>query len=393
MKWITALLLLALVLLSGCRPSSSIIWQRRYDSGQEDFGRAVATDGREVIVGGTWRDTTDETVVVDWQLLRYDARGTLLWRRVYDSGELDWLSDIMVDQDHDIIATGSVASHNSDSVRLLLVKFTPEGEVVWHQTEAFGLATQGFALAPGRDGRIVVCGSNFTGADSATDDILVAQFDPQGKLVQWETLDFGADENGQDVTHDRNGNLVLVGSQLPLPESVNSVSTADLLVVKLDPQGKLLWRRIYDSGEHDLAGSLAVDSQDNVYAAVTFRDDDETSVRLVEYDAQGDLRLVTSYAGARNAGCTALGLDRTGSVLGVGAAGPDDAQRYLGFRYARNCFTDFLDPHGYHHGTNDLANDLALDADDNIIITGISDPGSDPDLLTIALRSPTPAAR
>lgn len=381
--------LLALV-LSGCRPAGNIVWQRRYDSGREDFGRAIAADGTDIVVGGSWRDTTGAQIVIDWRILRYDGKGNLLWRRIYDSGKPDWLSDIAIDGRHNIIAVGWAAAEDNDSTRLLLVKFNPQGEVIWDRQYAVGLAAQGQSLVLEPSGNIIVCGSTFAGPDSADDDLLILRVNDTGDVVGSDTLDFGADENGQDMARDRQGNLVIVGGQVPLPDSLDSVSTADVLVVKLSPEHKLLWRRVYDSGGDDLTGSVAIDSLGNSFVAVSTLDDQGGGTRLLEYSPKGGLLLDKQYTGQFNPSCLALAVDHSGSVLGCGAAGPDDVQYFVGFRYQNNWFSEFLVPRGYRHGVNDLANALVVDADNDIILTGVSDPGVDPDILTLKLHNIAP---
>lgn len=392
-RWLTSLILVALLAaLTGCNRPSNIIWQRRYDSGREDFGSAVTVDGNDIIVGDSWRDTTGSQVVIDWQVLKYDAQGNLLWRRIYDSGRPDWLSGITIDRHHDIIGVGWVASEDDDSTRLLLVKFTAQGVVTWDRQYAFGLATQGLALTLDPSGDILVTGSNFAGGDSSNDDLLIADFRADGSLVRWDTLNFGADESGQDITCDAQGNLVVLGGQVPLQDSTDSVSTADLLLVKVTPEHKTLWRRVYDSGYDDLNGSVALDSVGNIYVSVSLVGDNGGAVRLLKYSPTGDLLMDKQYAGRINASCMHIVIDRSGAVLGCGAAGRDNAQSYLGFRYANNLFSDFLVPRDYLRGVNDLANALVLDSANNIVMTGTSDPGTDPDILTLKLRDVAPAS-
>jgi len=388
--FISLVLAVSLISVTGCNRPSNVVWQRRYDSGKEDFGRALAADGTDIIVGGSWRDTTGAQVVIDWQILKYDSKGNLLWRRVYDSGRPDWLSDIVVDREHNIVATGWAASEDNDSTRLLLVKFNPQGEIAWDRQYAFGLATQGLALTIDPSGNVVVTGSNFSGSDSADDNLLIADFGADGSVTRWDTFDFGDDESGQDIACDAKGTLYVVGDQVPLPDSSDSVSTADLLLVKLTPERKMLWRRIYDSGDDDLNGSLALDKSGNVWAAVSVVGSAGGAVRLLEYSPTGDLMLDKQYPGRFNASCLDIAIDRSGAVLGCGAAGPDDAQSYLGFRYADNWFSEFLAPPDYHRGVNDLANAIVLDSANDIVMTGVSDPGIDPDILTLKLRNVTP---
>lgn len=397
---------LAALLILGCSRPTSVIWQRRYDSGQEDFGRAVACDGDDVIIGGTWRDTTSAAVVVDWELLRYDARGKLVWRRVYDSGEMDWLSDMMIDRKHNIIALGACASAATDSVKLLLVKFDRRGEVVWDRQFAFGLATQGVALAlgpelpnlpvdsspaglarpAGTDNRILLCGSLFAGGDSADDDILSVCLDAAGNLVGWDTMNFGDDEAGQDMVCDRAGNTVVLANRVPVLAG-NFAATADLIFVKRTPEGKVLWRRSYDSGDDDLYGVMNVDAAGGITAVVTSASETETKVRLLEYDADGGILRDKPYNGQPNPACMAAVQDAAGAVIGVGGAGADTVQRFFAFRCTEKWSADVLTFRDYSSGANDVAFGVALDQAQNIVIVGSSDPGVDADILILKLKN------
>lgn len=386
---------MALIIAASCSRPAHVVWQRRYDSGREDFGSSVVADSNDVIVGTTSRNTSAGPLRTDWEILRYDRNGDLKWQRTYRRGKRDSLSAIAVGTDHDIVAVGCTGSNAAgDSARLLLAKFSAQGDLKWDREHNFGRATRGTALTIDSIGRITVCGSVVAEGSSATSDILLARFDSLGNRLDHETLDFGADESGQDVIQILSrrvpfGPVFVVGERTPLPGRTDSLSTRDILVICLDPDRNVLWRQIYNSGGDDLQARVAVTRSQDVFVVVTARNDKGVSTHLLEYGYRwGTLLRDTRYPGAPNASCLALTAERGGAILGVGAAGPDGQQRGLGWRYLRGKFSTFLPGNDTLHGANARADDITLDADGNVVTTGVSDPGTHAGILITKLALP-----
>jgi hypothetical protein len=385
---------LALLVCVGCSRQARVVWQRRFDSVPANFGSSVATDGRDIIVGTTCRDTTAGVPGTAWQFLRYDRNGNLQWHRACVRGEHDSLASVAVAADHDIVGVGCTGLNAAtDPVRLSLARFSAQGDVKWQKEYQFASITRGAAVRLDTIGRIWVCGS-VTPADSGTSDILVARFDSLGNLLDSTTVDFGADETGQDLLllPSRFGTMGIfaTGLRTSLPGKPDTLKTSDVVVVRLDPDLHEIWRWVYNQGGDDLYGRLSWQNY-VVCMAVTSREQSGVATHLVERSS-GDYYLPdhqdTRYPGAPNASCAGLVRDRGGALLGVGAYGPDGQQRCLGWRYLHGKFTDFLSGSRYASGANDRAEALSFDADGNVIVTGESDSGANAGILIIKLALP-----
>jgi len=385
---------IALFAALSCSRQAHVLWQRRFDTGNADFGSSVATDGRDIVVGTTRRDTLTVRQHTGWQLLRYDQSGNLAWQHAFDRGRFDSLADIAVAADHDIIALGHTGYGTAlDPTRLLLARFSAKGDVKWQKEYQFGSITKGVAVRLDTIGRIWVCGSVATASDRAS-DLLVARFDSLGNLLDSVTVDFGADETGQDLllVPSRVGALVFVaGLRTPLPGKPDTLKTGSIAVVRLDPDLHEMWRWVYHWAGDGLSGQLSW--QGAVCLAVTLRKDSGVATHLVEHSS-GDAGYYpqtnqeADYAGASNANCAGLVRDRSGAILGVGAYGPNGQQRCLGWRYFRGKFTDFLSGSKYAAGANDRADALALDADGNLVVSGVSETGGKASILLLKLALP-----
>jgi hypothetical protein len=388
MKQNSVLAALVLVIAMSCSRPAHVIWQQRYDSGQGDCGSSVATDGNDIIVGGICRDTSGGPSGTAWELLRYNKGGKLLWHRVYNRGRRDSLMAVAVGINHDIVGVGCAASNTTDTVHLLLAKFSPQGDQKWEKEYAFGPATRGSALGLNNAGNIEVCGSVNSGDPLTGSDILVARFDSTGSLLDRETLDFGSDEFGQSLIYASYGALV-AGIRTPRPGEPESLAAQDIVNAAVGPDGEVRWRRQYGSGDTDLRVCQAW--LGNFFLGVTARDTGGTFTRLVEYGypyfsdpSLHDMR----YPAASNAVCMAMVPTRSHAVIGVGAEGAEGKRQCLVWRFFRGKFSTVLPGSGYLPGSNEQANAVTGDADGNTVITGTSGSGAETGILTIKLAFP-----
>jgi len=411
---VTAALLPVVVIMTtmvagpSCSRQAHVVWQRRFDNGTVAFGSSVATDGRDIVVGTTCHDTTAGVPGTVWQFLRYDRDGDLQWHRPQNRGKRDVLADIAVTTDHDIIVVGCTGSNTTAEVwlddkfgrymsvvpvRLLLARFSAQGDVKWQKEYQFGSITRGVAVRLDTIGRIWVCGS-VAPADSGTSDLLIARFDSLGNLLDSVTVDFGADETGQDLLLVPSrfhilGGIFVAGRRTPLPGKPDTLKTRDIVVVSLDPDLHENWRWVYNSGGDDLSARLSWDG--GICLAVTSCEDGGVTTRVVEHNAGNcypQFNQDTHYAGAPDARCAGLVRDRGGAMLGVGSYGSNGPQRCLGWRYLRGKFSEFLSGDRYVSGMNDWADALAFDADGNVIVAGESESGTGVGILLLKLALP-----
>ncbi len=107
----------------------------------------------------------------------------------------------------------------------------------------------------------------------------------QNALV-WAKSFGGADfENPKDMIVDENGNMYIVGAfggtcdfdPGPNVENIESEGFGDIYVLKLDASGNLLWVKTFGSSGSDIANSVALDANGNVYIAGSF-------ASLVDFD-------------------------------------------------------------------------------------------------------------
>jgi hypothetical protein len=220
-------------------------------------------------------------------------------------------------------------------------------------------------------------------------------------VLDRETLDFADDESALDMIEaslirgwTTGAYTLVVGVREPVPGRTDSLKTHDIVLICLDADRKVVWRRVYDSGGEDLLARVTgamfyrpitrkksdslrtrIPWSPYVFVAVTSKDDSGISTRVLQYDAGGGLLHDTRLKGIPNASCLALVADRSGGVLGVGATGAGGNQRSLGWRYFRESFSEFLPAEDSLGRAGTRVNDIALDAGGNAVLVGTSNQG------------------
>ncbi|MBN2081393.1 hypothetical protein JW859_04205 [bacterium] len=115
-------------------------------------------------------------------------------------------------------------------------------------------------LIIGPDGNLYMVGQYVS--DSSGYDIQVARYTQFGEFV-WRKA-WGADESefGSQLEFDEDGNIYLIGSS-------NSFEPANLnaLIVKLDPEGHLLWTKIWGSDGSETPAASLIDGDGNLHIA------------------------------------------------------------------------------------------------------------------------------
>jgi hypothetical protein len=214
-----------------------------------------------------------------------------------------------------------------------LVKFDNAGNVLWSiafepsasQGSYVGFPGISGGLAIDYDNNIIVAGSVFLpGKDY---DAFVAKFDPNGNILWYKTFGGGKREHAYGVALDNLGNIYVTGGT----NSFSPSATYDIFVARFDPNGNLAWFRVWDIdnvGVNEWAYSIAVIQYDHIYiTGVTFAYDSSGDMFFAKIAADGTpLYVIRSDMTGEDRGFkVALNIHSTKDVFYVNVAGISNA--------------------------------------------------------------------
>ena len=220
---------------------------------------------------------------------------------------------------------------SGEGANILLVKRTPDGNIVWER-EYDGpdhMNDYGVDVAEDGNGAFLVVGSSFR-SNSGSYDIVVLKFDPSGQLL-WEYFHDGT-AHGKDVPC---GVAVEANQVVVAGATKNSSTMTDMLTLKLEPDGTHIWTETYDQSQLDDAAVQVDVSSSTGKITVVGGSEGQTNLYdmvTLKYDPSGGL--LDEHRSDYNAGVdepTAFDEDGAGNVVisGYYFPGSGDAEMSL----------------------------------------------------------------
>lgn len=144
-----------------------------------------------------------------------------------------------------------------------------------------------------RYGNLYVIGSTHT--SEIDNDILVSKIAPDGKLLWKSVLGHSCKgyDYGIDISVDLNGNAYILGESKTRPES-----EFDLSLYKISNSGELLWSRYYGGRayKNDIPTNMVIDHDFNIIVVGSFLDTlDNKDIAIVKYSGDGELLWLNKY--------------------------------------------------------------------------------------------------
>jgi len=177
-------------------PDGNIIWVRTYDGGWNDIAEAVTVDDSDnVIVTGY----SDHNINWDWCTVKYNPKGDTLWVRRYDFGIDDWARGITVNNAGDVIVSGALG-HSQDRLGSI-IKYSRNGEFMWKKR--FPNIGSFIDVDSDDEGNILLA------AWPHEEGFKTAKCNPDGDTL-WTQTSSGQLES---VTTDKLGNVIVTGGK------------------------------------------------------------------------------------------------------------------------------------------------------------------------------------
>ena len=295
-----------------------------------------------------------------------------------------------------------------------IIKLDSSGVIIWSTYLGGVGADECSSVAIDSDDNIIVTGitesadfsvlngydETYNGGTIYGGDAFLAKFNSTGALL-WSTFIGGeGDDIGRSVAIDSDDNIIITGdagsSDFPVLNGYDEIfNSNDAFLMKFDPLGDLIWSTFFGGTKFERGTSVAIDSSDNiVLTGYTTSEDfpvlnayDEThngysDVLLSKFDSSGDLIWSTYLGGDIYDEGQSVALDSQDNIVVTGYSVSNDFPVLNGYNETNddNGYDIFLTKFS-SSGTllwstlfggyhHDNGFSLALDSQDGITITG-----------------------
>jgi uncharacterized delta-60 repeat protein len=226
----------------------TIAWQRTWE-GPDQFGNDEATGAATAADGSVYVTGATFGNRGDALLLKFAADGSLLWQRRWDGGATERGEAVAVAPDGSVYVVGGTSSFGGS--HLFLLRFAPDGTL--RSQRGWGPAS-GDGVAVAADGSVYVAGTAQRPGGASEFDVVLLKFDEPGTLL-WQRA-----YSGSEIADARAGVAVAADGSVYVGGALQAATqkvVVDALVVKFGADGSLLWDRGWGGRSGDVGGGVA----------------------------------------------------------------------------------------------------------------------------------------
>jgi len=243
-------------------------WQKKYGGAKSDFAWAVQNtdDGGYVVAGTTFSYNASNGSVFDadvW-VLRLDTSGNVVWEKSYGgAGSYQFDMAFAIKQTFDggfIVSAYTYAWSTTPYFSAWVLKLYADGEIEWQKAYGGGGDREGDFfnfVTQTSDGNYILTGNTMSwspGPYNLTDstNVWAMKLSLTGNVI-WSKAYGGVDtkaNGGSCIEEIADGNYIISGLVRSFGNSV-SEELYDLWVLKIDPDGDIIWEKAYGGSKED----------------------------------------------------------------------------------------------------------------------------------------------
>ena len=317
-------------------------------------------------------------------LLKYNSLGTQQWIRTYQVNDLGLCNNLVVDNENKVYLVGYISTSPDDN-ELFLMKYDSSGNLQWNRTGRKNY--YGVSIKIDSYNNILVSGSNLNSRD-----IFLQKYDSSGNLLwnrTWETPEL---DEGVSMGLDSSNNIYIGGT-------TNVVGVfKDIILVKFNSLGEFQWNLTCQTPKSGSCNDIIIDSLDNIYVlGKIYHITSDLGIWLLKYDNSSNLLWNVTWGGkGTHSYGEGLALDASDNIYITGSTSVSGSTDILVLKYDS---TGDLKWH-YTRGIRDYGRGKAIkiDSSENIYIcgetNGIGDNESscDGDVFLLKLSEASPQA-
>ncbi len=293
------------------------------------------------------------------------------WPQIFDNGVEDSASAIAIDSQGNIIVTGYsgyISNFLSEEIDFLTVKYDSEGNELWNVTFDSGSYDFAWDVTVDASDDIILFGFNWTSYGDLENLRLylrVVKYNKEG-IEQWNLTFHNAINNYPGgITVDSQDNIIINGGYGYLDALEFNCWT-----LKMDNNGIILWNQTFTDDLLSIGTDVTVDSNDDIIVGGMSASFFGQGYCIIKYDTHGNKISVHRYGGRQP---NAIALDNDENIILTG-------QSYSSVSESGTWYTIKCDKQGnllwireFDSGYNNAADDVSTDPQGNIVTVGGSD--------------------
>ena len=223
-------------------PNGNIQWQNTFGGDDWDHAYSVqqTSDDGYIIAGFTYSSGSGES---DVYLVKTDSSGNVDWGQTFGGAYWDEGYSVRQTSDGGYIIVGSTYSSGAGEYDVYLIKTGPTGKVEFEQTFGGTGDDNAWAVCQTADGGYIITGYTESFGEGGRDVYLI-KTDPMTDLVWQKTFDRSNDDIGYFVQQTQDGGYIIAGYTSDYCPYLGQYQY-DMYLIKTDANADLQWANTY----------------------------------------------------------------------------------------------------------------------------------------------------
>ena len=243
-----------------------------------------SVDGGYAFAGNTRLGSSDEYELF---VIKFNSAGKIQWKKKIKAPQIRFTPPIIVQLDDGTFLIGA-GKLGVTLVDILLIRLDQTGKLIWSKLIDSGQYEYIRSIAKTSNGGFVLAGARFSDA-LGVEGALVIQVDSQG-IVEWSRLYPDTKDEAAGIVESPKGGYFLSSI---LFDEVNLVPQMNLK--KLNATGNILWNKNIKGAQATFPGEVAVTSKGSVLLAGTIIENQSDGI-LMHFSSSGGLLWKRQYA-------------------------------------------------------------------------------------------------
>jgi hypothetical protein len=260
--------------------SGTILWKTVIGGTSSDYVNSVfrIENGGYLIAGNTASNDGDFAGLQKGQddifIIKLSEDGIIEWRKTYGGISNETCTSIAKTTDGGFVLTGYTSSNSGDfagmnkgNEDIFVMKIDANGSMLWAKTYGGSGIDRGASITITLDGNYLLTGlfysndGDFSAMNKGDADMFIAKIDANGTLLWKKGFGGAALDYGNHVTVKQNNEFIISGSTKSAEIIGAFRGKEDILLLKIDNNGEVLWSKGYGGSEIDRTMSVLAGDQ------------------------------------------------------------------------------------------------------------------------------------
>ncbi|MEB3757196.1 MAG: hypothetical protein GSR79_10150 [Desulfurococcales archaeon] len=269
---LSILLVIAIPVQSNNTGVSNIAWMLEFTSNDVEFPQECVADsyGNLFVVGWTRGEFGGNNYLgeSDAYMAKISSSGKLLFVYQFGTAKTDVAGSVAIDNKNNVYVSGATngaldGQRNYGGFDGFIMKLDHGSKILWKLQFGSSESDYIYDIAIASDGSIYAVGATLGSIDNGNNkgkyDIFVVKISPEGKLLWVKQIGTSNNDEAFLSDFDSQGNLYLVGFTEGAFQSGSNKGENDAILLKLSPEGNVLWVNQFGSSGDDEATVVSVD--------------------------------------------------------------------------------------------------------------------------------------